>query len=211
MAPREQLVTTSQRIGRFVGVTNFVATTLAVLGLLIWPKVIGSLIAMLSWSDEAKDACAAAPGCAVNVVPGGVLPMWWTLAWVAIIAVSVLVCWPPARWWSSRGKGKGKIEIFADSTPRWLRVHAAVAALVSVVLVFPGRSIAGVWAPDYLIPAGAALLVVGLATLSLRAGRAKLGPNAFDRLIGPGPFSPRVGAASRAAHKPTGARKGSAS
>lgn len=209
MAPREQLVTTSQRTGRFVGITNFVATMLAVLGLLIWPKVIGSLIAMLSWSDEVKDACAAEPGCAVNVVPGGVLPVWWTLAWVAIIALSVLVCWPPARWWSSRGKGK--IEIFADSTPRWLRVHAAIAVLVSIILIFPGRSIAGVWAPEYLIPAGAALLVVGLATLSLRAGRAKLGPKAFDRLIGPGPFSPRVGAASRAADKPARARKGAVS
>ena len=209
MAPRGELLTPGQRIGRFIGIANFVATLLALLVLLLWPKVVGSLIAMLSWSQEAKDACATEPGCAVNIVPGGVFPVWWALIWVAFIALSIVLCWSPNRWWSSRGKGR--FEVFADSTPRWLRVHAAVAILVSVILVFPGRSIAGVWALEYLYAAGAALLVVGLATLSLRAGRATLGPKEFDRLIGPGPFSPRVAAASRAPKKPAQPRKGAAS
>lgn len=180
-------MTNAHRVGRSVGITNFVATMAAVVLLLLWPKVIGSLIAMLSWSRQAQDACAAEPGCAVNIVPGGVLPVWWALAWVALIAVSVIVCWDPQRWWSSRGRFR--MDIFADSTPRWLRVHACVAAFVCLILVFPGRSIAGVWAPEYLIAAVAALAVAVLATVSLRRAKARLGDKEFARLIGPGPFA----------------------
>ena len=190
-------MTKALRLGRIVGITNFVATMAAVAFLLLWPKVIGSLIAMLSWSEAAQDACAAEPGCAVNVVPGGVLPVWWALAWVALIAVSVIVCWDPQRWWSSRGRFR--IDIFADSTPRWLRVHAGVAAFVCLILVFPGRGITGVWALEYLIAAVAALAVVGLATISLRRAKARLGEKEFARLIGPGPF-----AATRATPAKTG-------
>lgn len=202
-------MTLAQRIGRFLGIANFVATMGAVLVLLLWPKVVGSLVAMLSWSQEAQDACAAEPGCAVNLVPGGVLPVWWALAWTALIAISIIVCWQPARWWSSRGKGR--FEVFADSTPRWLRVHAGVAAFVCVILVFPGRSIGGAWAFSYLYAAGAAVLVMGLATLSLRHARTVLDPATFARLTGPGPFDARGAAASRAKKKPTQPRKGAAS
>lgn len=184
MASRRQLVTNPERIGRIVGITNFVATMAAVLLLLIWPKVIGALIAMLTWSREAQDACSAEPGCAVNVVPGGVLPVWWALAWVALIAASVIVCWDPQRWWSSRGRFR--IDIFADSTPRWLRVHAGVAAFLCLILVFPGRGITGVWALEYLIAVGAALAVMALATISSRRAKARLGDKEFARLIGPG-------------------------
>jgi len=179
-------VTGAQRLGRAVGATNVVATMAAVVGLLLFPKVVGSLIAMLSWSDDAKAACESEPGCAVNLVPGGVLPVWWALAWIALIAISVLVCWSPNRWWSARGKGRAAV--FADSTPRWLRVHAGVAAFVCVVLVFPGRSVAGAWAIEYLYAAIAAVAVMGLATLSLRSARAALDPKEFARLLGPGPF-----------------------
>ena len=201
-------MTSGERLGRVVGVVNVAATLAAVAGLLLFPKVVGSLIAMLSWSDEAKETCELEPGCAVNLVPGGVLPVWWAFAWIALIAVSVLVCWSPSRWWSARGAGRAAV--FADSTPRWLGVHAGVAAFVCIVLVFPGRSSAGAWAIEYLYAAIAAIAVLGLAMLSLRSARAALGPKELARLLGSGPSA--AASAQPATRRPPAAPKnGSAS
>lgn len=202
-------MTTGQRIGRLVGLANFVATMAALCVLLLWPKVIGSLVAMLSWPRDEQDACALEPGCAVNIVAGGVFPVWWALGWVAFIATSVLVCANPERWWSSRGKGR--FEVFADSTPRWLRVHAGAAVFMCVILVFPGRSSAGVWAPSYLYPAAAALLVMGLATLSLRRARKTHGDAVISKLSGAASLDRHRAAASRAKKKTSRTGKGAAS
>lgn len=170
------------RIGRTVGLIEFWTTMAAVAGLVLWPKVVGAIWAMATWSDAEKDACASAPGCVVNVVPGGVVPVWWAVAWVAVILIGIAVCWAPERWWSSRGRGP--VEFIADSSPRWLRVHAFVAAFLCFLLVLPGRGITTTWALEYLIPMSMALAAAGFATLSIRHARQTLPPATFRRLLG---------------------------
>lgn len=174
----------ASRIGRAVGIIEFSATMAAVAGLVLWPKVIGAIWAMVTWSDAEKDACVAVPGCVVNVVPGGVVSVWWAIAWVVVIAAGIIVCWSPERWWSSRGRGR--VELIADSSPRWLRVHAFVAAFLCLLLALPGRGITTTWAVEYVIPAVFALAAAGLATLSLRHARRTLAPAEFQRLLGDG-------------------------
>lgn len=182
--------TTGERIGRGVGIGVFSMLVLALLGLVLWPKAVGAVIAQSTWSEQEKAACDATPGCVVNLVAGGVTPVAWAIAWVVLIGAAVVVCWLPTRWWSSRGRGP--VEIIADSSPRWLRLHAFVAAFVCLLLIAPGRSNSTTWALEYLIPAVLALGVAGLATLSLRHARAALGPAAFAERAGTSLFSDRV-------------------
>jgi len=170
------------RIGRTVGLIEFWTTMAAVAGLALWPKVVGAVWAMATWSDAEKDACTAVPGCVVNVVPGGVVSVWWAIAWVAIIIGGIVVCWPPERWWSSRGRGP--VEFIADSSPRWLRAHAFVAAFLCLLLALPGRGITTTWALEYVIPTAMALVAAGIATLRVRHARKTLPAADFRRLIG---------------------------
>ena len=172
----------ASRLGRAVGLTEFWATMAAVAGLVLWPKVVAAGWAMLTWSDAEKDACTAVAGCVVNVVPGGVVPVGWAIAWVALIIAGILVCWSPERWWSSRGRGR--VEFIADSSPRWLRVHALAAVFVCLILVLPGRGITTTWALEYALPAVLALAAAGIATLSIRHARRTLPAGEFRRLIG---------------------------
>jgi hypothetical protein len=180
----------ASRIGRVVGLVEFWATMAAVVGLALWPKVFAAGWAMLTWTDAEKDACADVPGCVVNVVPGGVVSVWWAIAWVAVIIAGIVVCWPPRRWWSSRGRGR--IEFIADSSPRWLRLHALVAAFLCLLLMLPGRGITTTWALEYTIPMVLALGVAGLATLSIRHARRTLTPAEFRRLLGDSIFVERA-------------------
>lgn len=170
------------RIGRTVGLVEFWTTMAAVAGLILWPKVVAATWAMVTWTDAEKDACTAVPGCVVNVVPGGVVSVWWAILWVAIITAGIIVCWSPDRWWSSRGRGR--IEFIADSSPRWLRVHAFAAAFVCAMLVLPGRGTTTTWAFEYAIPMVLALGAAGLATLSVRHARRVLPPATYRRLFG---------------------------
>ncbi len=165
-----------------MGLTVFWSTLAAVVGLALWPKVIGAGWALATWTDAEKERCEQTAGCAVNVVPGGVVPVWWALLWVAVIVTAIVVCWHPARWWSSRGRGR--IEFIADSSPKWLRVHAFVAAFICALLVLPGRGITTTWAIEYAIPAVLALAAAGLATLSVRHARSVLTPAEAERLLG---------------------------
>lgn len=183
-------MTLDQRIGRAVGLAQFVATMTAVAGLLLWPKVVGAIVATITWTDAAKSACTQTPGCAVNLVPGGVVPVGWALAWVAVIVVGIAVCWSPRRWWSSRGRGV--VEVIADSSPRWLRMHAVAAVFVCVIVAIPGRGVTSAWAVEYFAPAALALVAVGLATLSLRRARRSLPRREWERLAGTGVFVDRA-------------------
>lgn len=170
------------QVGRVVGLIEFWTTMAAVAVLVLWPKVVGAIWAMATWSDAEKEACTGVPGCVVNVVPGGVMPVGWAIAWAAVILAGIVVCWPPERWWSSRGRGP--IEFIADSSPRWLRVHAYVAAFLCFLLALPGRGITTTWALEYLIPMFMGLAAAGIATLSVRSARRTLPPAAIQRLLG---------------------------
>ncbi|WP_137845686.1 hypothetical protein [Microbacterium sp. 2FI] len=170
------------RIGKAVGLVVFFSTMAAVAGLILWPKVVGATWAMITWTDAEKEICAAAPDCVVNVVPGGVVSVWWAILWVGIIVTAIIVCRRPERWWSSRGRGP--FEFIADSSPRWLRVHAFAAAFVCALLSLPGKGITTTWALQYLIPTALALAAAGLATLSIRHARRVLSPDEYARLVG---------------------------
>ena len=84
MAGRRRLVTAGEsRIGRTVGLIEFWTTMAAVAGLVLWPKVVGAIWAMVTWSDAEKDACTAAPGLRRECRPrrcrarsGGRSPGW---------------------------------------------------------------------------------------------------------------------------------------
>lgn len=182
--------TAGERIGRVVGIGVFSMLILALLGLVLWPKVVGGAIAQTTWTSQEKAACDDAPGCVVNLVAGGVAPVGWAIAWIVLIGLAVVICWSPTRWWSSRGRGP--VEIIADSSPRWLRLHAVVAAFLCLLLIAPGRSNSTTWALEYLIPSALALGVAGLATLSLRHARATLGEAAFAERAGTSLFFDRV-------------------
>lgn len=178
------------RIGRIVGLTVFWSTMAAVAGLALWPKVVAAGWALFTWTDARKAECEATAGCVVNVVPGGVVPVWWAIAWVVVIIAAIVVCWSPERWWSSRGRGR--IEFIADSSPKWLRVHAFVAAFLCGVLTLPGRGITTTWALEYLIPTLLALGAAGLATLSIRHAKRTLKPADARRLLGDHVFVDRA-------------------
>lgn len=182
--------TSGERIGRLAGIGVFSLLVVALLGLVAWPKMVGSLVAQMTWTDAQKADCEATPGCVVNLVAGGVAPVGWAIAWVLLIGVAVVVCWSPSRWWSSWGRGA--VEIIADSSPRWLRMHALVAAFVCLLLIAPGRSNSTTWALEYVIPTVLALGVAGLATLSIRRAKATLPASEFDRLVGASIFADRA-------------------
>ncbi|GAA2002283.1 hypothetical protein [Microbacterium ulmi] len=183
-------MTADQRIGRVVGLVVFWSTMAAVAGILLWPKVVGSIVGMVTWTDADKDACAETAGCAVNLVQGGVVSVWWAFAWIALIIGGIAICWAPARWWTS--KGRFALEAVADSSPQWLRVHAIAALFVCLIVGIPGRSITTTWAPEYFAAAAAALAGAGLATLSLRHARRTLSAREYERLVGHGVFADRA-------------------
>lgn len=77
-------MTSGERLGRVVGVVNVAATLAAMLE----PAPVPEEGRRLADRDaelvgQAKETCELEPGRAVNLVPGGVLPVWWAFAWIA--------------------------------------------------------------------------------------------------------------------------------
>ena len=157
-----------QRIGLVVGWVLTVSTICIPSTLLLVPATAG-LVALATWPEARIDACSADRQCIVSTMPENALPVWVAFIWVAIIAVALAVCWKPERWWLPNAQARRFVKVRTYTSPDWIRIHAIIAAGISFGVSFGVvKSGNDVSAPEYLWPAGAALVIVAVATVSMR-------------------------------------------
>jgi hypothetical protein len=154
------------RLGRVFAWIAAGTSLLSMIGLLLVPPL-AALIAQLTWSEEAKEACeASVTPCTPSAIPGYSLPAWMGVIWPAILLICLLVCWAPRRWWTPRDSSGRPKQPGVYSTPEWLRALAVVAAITEIAMTWGvGRS--SLPAPDYLWPALLAVGVVLLASICI--------------------------------------------
>jgi hypothetical protein len=155
------------RLGRVFAWIAAATSLLGMIALLLVPPL-AALIAQLTWSEEAKEACeASVTPCSPSAIAGYSLPAWVGLIWPAILLVCLLVCWAPRRWWTPRDASGRPKQPGVYSTPEWLRALAVVAAVTEIAMTWGvGRS--SLPAPDYVWPALLAVGVIVLASICIR-------------------------------------------
>lgn len=202
-------------LGRVAAWTALIVLGVATAVQLIVP-LSGRLAANLTWSRDELAACRdAAPACIASTVPIDPVFAWIGLASVVVIAVALVVCWSPQRWWVGPGLQRpARPGVF--STPEWFRLLGLAALLLNACgLLVVGNRRTGVWMLEYLWPLGASVLVIVLATVSIRATAGSIDEETRGLLAREFPFwitrreaARRAGAAARtAAPPPAGSRR----
>ena len=169
------------RIGRTMAWANAVASILGVIALFAVP-MIGQGIALFTWTYEEQAACKASPEpCAISIFPEDSAPVWVGIAWVALILISLIVCWSPRRWWTPQGRtSPSRPGVF--STPEWFRLHAFVALVFNAAAMFGvgrGNSFRH-W--EFAWPTAGAAAAIALATICIAVTAAVIPPSVREGL-----------------------------
>lgn len=179
---------TSRTIGRVTAWTVLTGAVAASAVQLLVPLA-GILTAQFTWSGEELVACReAATPCVASTTPIGPYLAWVGLVPVVLVALALIVCWSPRRWWVGPGVERpARPGVF--STPEWFRLVAVGLVLLNAcgLLVVSNRSV-GVWMGEYAWPIVGSALLIGLATFSVRATAATIDPETRALLAREFPF-----------------------
>jgi hypothetical protein len=157
-----------QRMARLVGWVLVVSSIGFALALIFIPLGAG-LVAQVTWPEERVDACLADKACVISTLPANALPVWVAFVWIAIIALALAICWKPSRWWLPDADARRHVKVRTFTSPDWLRIHALVAAFVSLICVWGViKRETDVFAFEYLWAVAAALVVAAAATWCMR-------------------------------------------
>lgn len=168
------MVSPERTVGRVAAWTALIALACASAVQLILPLA-GRLAANLTWSRDELAACReSARTCVASTLPIDSSLAWIGLGAVAVIAIALAVCWSPRRWWAGPGTTRpARPGVF--STPEWFRLLGFAALLLNACgLLVVGNRWTGVWMLEYLWPLAASVVVIALATVSIRSTAGRL-------------------------------------
>ncbi|MEV8253534.1 hypothetical protein AB0O95_06155 [Rhodoglobus sp. NPDC076762] len=157
-----------QRIALVVG-WILVSSSVGFFVFLTGVPLAASVVALATWSDAEIERCEVDRACVLSTLSENALPVWFAVAWALIVAIAMVICWKPARWWVPV-PGRGRLSLIRGFTsPFWIRTHAMVIALISVqcALGVVSRN-NDVYALEYLWVALAAGTIAAIATISIR-------------------------------------------
>ena len=157
-----------QSLGHIVGWVLSLSTIGFMLALFFIPNV-ARIVALATWTPEQRAACPPDDrSCVVSTIPEDALPFWVALIWVGVIALGFAICWKPSRWWLPNAEARRQVKFRNFTSSDWIRIHGIIAAFVSLIMT-QGVSVSkDVFSPEYLWALAAALVIVVLATVSMR-------------------------------------------
>ncbi|MBH0008867.1 hypothetical protein [Salinibacterium sp. SWN1162] len=120
-----------QRIALVVG-WILVASSFGFFVLLTGVPLAANAVALATWSDGEIERCKVDSACVVSALSQNSLPVWFAVAWALIVAIAMVICWKPARWWVPV-PGRGRVSLIRGFTsPWWVRRHAMAMTVISV-------------------------------------------------------------------------------
>ena len=175
-------------VGRVAAWTAFVVLACASAVQLIVPLT-GRLAANLTWSRDELVACReSAEPCVASTVTIDSSLAWIGLGGPVMIAVAIIVCWSPLRWWVGPGMTRpARPGVF--STPEWFRLLGFAALLLNACgLIVVGNRWTGVWMLEYLWALAASVGVIVLATASIHSSAGRIDDETRALLVREFPF-----------------------